>query len=72
MTDDEEDYEIEFEGDGGFHDYEDDTTPAPAPVRPLKGRKRFLADLEDMKKRCEVGFNWHGYDLKSTYIFISV
>lgn len=70
MSDDEvidEDYEMELGDDqDAFVDSDDDVAPAPAPVKPLKGRKRFLADLETMRQRCAIGFNWHGYDLKST------
>ena len=70
MSDDEvmeEDYEIGLGDDeDDFHDSNDNVPPISALARPLKGRKRFLADLEDMKNRCEIGFNWHGYNVKST------
>lgn len=61
MSDDEAmdvDYDIE---EDEYPDSED------ASSAPLKGRKRFLADLEEMKKLCVNGFSFHGYDLESTW-----
>lgn len=69
MSDDEAmdvDYDIE---EDEYPDSEDASTliSAPASSAPLKGRKRFLADLEEMKKLCVNGFSFHGYDLESTW-----
>lgn len=69
MFDDEgidEDYGMDLD------DFEDLDEPSPAPIQrsniPLKGRKRFMADLEEMKKCCVIGFGFHGFDLRSTCI----
>jgi hypothetical protein len=52
-------------------DFDDFDEPSPAPIPgpniPLKGRKRFLADLEEMRKTCVIGFGFHGFDLRSTF-----
>jgi hypothetical protein len=48
-------------------DFEDFDEPSSAPSVPLKGRKRFLADLEEMKKFSVIGFGFHGFDLRSTF-----
>jgi hypothetical protein len=60
---------IEEEYSMDADDFEDFEEPSPAPIPgpnvPLKGRKRFLADLEEMKKMCAIGFGSHGLDLSS-------
>jgi len=64
MSDDEVidlDYEMDLDDFNVFDE------PPPAPSAPPKGRKRFLADLEEMKKMCVVGFGFQGYDLRSTF-----
>lgn len=71
MSDDEAmDMDHEMDVDD-FEDFEDFEEPLPAPIPsssgPPKGRKRFLADLEEMKKLCVVGFGYQGYHLRSTF-----
>lgn len=67
---DEDGIEDEFSMD--VDDYEDEDEiryPSPAPgatAVPLKGRKRFLADLEELKKPSVIKLGSHGYALKST------
>lgn len=68
MSDDEVldgDYEMDVD------DFQDFDKPAPAPTAApsvvLKGRKRFVADLEDMKKTCVIGFSFRGFDLRSRF-----
>jgi ubiquitin-conjugating enzyme E2 Q len=68
MFDDEgldEDYPMDVD------DFDDFDEPSPAPISnpsvPLKGRKRFLADLEEMRKNCVIGFSFQGFDLRSTF-----
>ncbi|KIM73751.1 hypothetical protein PILCRDRAFT_99249 [Piloderma croceum F 1598] len=62
MSDDEGMYE---EDTMDVDDFEDFDEPSPAPSVPLKGRKRFLADLEEMKKFSVIGFGFHGFDLRN-------
>jgi hypothetical protein len=68
MSDDEVidmDYEMDLDD---FNDFDEPPpAPIPGPSAPPKGRKRFLADLEEMKKMCVVGFGFQGYDLRSTF-----
>lgn len=59
-----EDYEMGDDEDYTFSD--DEPAPAPAPVGPLKGRKRFMADLEEIKKTGVIGFTFKGFVLRST------
>lgn len=70
MSDD-EGIEDEFAMD--VDEYMDDASdeivyPSPGPSTstvPLKGRKRFLADLEELKKPVVIKLGSHGYALKS-------
>jgi hypothetical protein len=68
MSDDDgidEDYSMDVD------DFEDFDEPSPVPISgptvPLKGRKRFMADLEEMKKTCVIGFGLHGFELRSKF-----
>jgi hypothetical protein len=68
MSDDEA---MDVDHDMDLDDFGDFDEPSPAPIPsssgPPKGRKRFLADLEEMKKLCVVGFGYQGYHLRSTF-----
>lgn len=73
MSDDdeiEEDYSMDVD------EYDDSDAesspeyPSPGPsvaTVPLKGRKRFLADLQELKKPVVVKLGSHGYALKSEF-----
>ena len=63
MSDD--DYSMDVDD---FEDFDEPSPPPmPGPSVPLKGRKRFLADLEEMRKTCVIGFSFHGFDLRSKF-----
>jgi len=68
MSDDEGMYEEDSMDVDDFEDFDEPSpAPIPGPSVPPKGRKRFLADLEEMKKFCVIGFGFHGFDLRSTF-----
>lgn len=69
MSDDEgmeDDYAMDVD------DFEDYDVPSPVSATAglsataLKGRRRFLADLEELKKTTVIKFGSHGFVLKST------
>ena len=64
MSDDDDDSGMDV-------DFDDPDDPPAVVVVPLKGRKRFLADLDEMRKISVVGFTFQGFDLRSR-VLISI
>jgi hypothetical protein len=52
-------------------DVEEFDEPSPAPIPSpsglFRGRKRFLADLEEIRNMCIIGFGFQGYYLRSKF-----